>query len=450
MSRKSRRSGAHRTRVGKVSLYQHHGAWWVYYRDDQSTPIRRRVGCDQAEAERVAAELNAQVTVSAPTLFSFEPVSVLTLRDRFIAYHETVLRSSLATVNRYRTALEHLVAFAADGAQEVHRVSINDFVAFLRTRQISPNGHPNTRKRTLRDKGLRYILEVCRSAYAYAQTKRHLPPYAPNPFAELPIDRLTVEDAKPVFVFDAKAELAFLRAAKEWEFPVHLILSKTGMRPGELCHLLIEEVELCSGWIHIRNKPDLGWSVKTRNERSIPIPWEVRAVLSRVIGDRGNGLVFRRPRFEDLPSDRRGSLKELRATFARRLEYSEALKKQPLTRQERARIAKALWAGIGILSPNQIRTSFIRISNGIGLEDATCPKSWRHSFATLLQDANVDPLLRQITLGHKPAGATGALGMTSIYSHSRPETQAREIERALRTWPETLTLAAQWAKDASR
>ena len=38
-------------------------------------------------------------------------------------------------------------------------------------------------------------------------------------------------------------------------------------------------------------------------------------------------------------------------------------------------------------------------STALGLEEATCPKSWRHTFATLLQDSNVDPLVRQITLG---------------------------------------------------
>jgi integrase len=56
---------------------------------------------------------------------------------------------------------------------------------------------------------------------------------------------------------------------------------------------------------------------------------------------------------------------------------------------------------------------------------------WRRAFATLLQDANVDPLLRQITLGHQPTGAGGALEMTSLYTHSRPTTYAAEIGRVV-------------------
>jgi len=64
----------------------------------------------------------------------------------------------------------------------------------------------------------------------------------------------------------------------------------------------------------------------------------------------------------------------------------------------------------------------------------------------LLQDANVDPLVRQITMGHAPAGnSKGALGMTAVYTHTRPETQKREIERAVRAWPESLRLAERGA-----
>ena len=87
----------------------------------------------------------------------------------------------------------------------------------------------------------------------------------------------------------------------------------------------------------------------------------------------------------------------------------------------------------GATKADRIRASFMRLTTRVGLIEATCPKSWRHTFATLLQDANVDPLVRQITLGHAATGGMeGALGMTSIYTHTRPETQRREIFRALR------------------
>jgi integrase len=94
-----------------------------------------------------------------------------------------------------------------------------------------------------------------------------------------------------------------------------------------------------------------------------------------------------------------------------------------------------------------VRTSFVRAMKALGRPEATCPKSWRHTFATLLQDANVDPLVRQITLGHRPGTGAG-LGMTAQYTHTRPETQRRQVEEALRRWPQSLALARALADQA--
>jgi len=59
-----------------------------------------------------------------------------------------------------------------------------------------------------------------------------------------------------------------------------------------------------------------------------------------------------------------------------------------------------------------------------------------HTFATLLPDANVDPLVRQITLGRRPTNRSG-LDMTANSTRTRAEPQ-RQIELALRLWPESL------------
>jgi integrase len=109
-------------------------------------------------------------------------------------------------------------------------------------------------------------------------------------------------------------------------------------------------------------------------------------------------------------------------------------------------VLRAVWRDAGLIRTDAIRKSFMRASRTIGRPDMTCPKSWRHTFATLLQDAEVDPLIRQITLGHKSASdARGALGMTGVYTHTRPETQKRQIERALQLWPDSLEFARRWA-----
>ena len=428
---------------GRVSLYLHHGAWWLYYRDG-GRPVRRRVAPNRPEAEQVAAQVNAQLATGAPTLLAFTPVSVPDLRQQFLAYHEHVLRSSMATVRRYRAATQHLAdyALARPAPPQAHEIRPEAFAAHLRTLEVAPNGHPHAARRRLRDKGIQFILETCRALYAFAAKRRHLPPYAGNPFADLPLDRLKVEDAKPIFIFDAATELAFFRASDAWAFPLHLTLAKTGVRIGEAVHLLIEEVDLDGGWLHVRNKTALGWRVKTGTERDVPLLPEVVAVLRRVIGHRQAGPVFLRQRFAGgqlppLPGDRQ----ELERVCAER---QRAAGPAP-SRAELLRIARTVWRDAGAVKVEAIRTSFIRVMRATGHPEATCPKSWRHSFATLLQDANVDPLVRQLTLGHKPTAGTG-LGMTAHYTHTRPQTQRQQIEQALRQWPQSLTFAGHIAQ----
>jgi integrase len=224
--------------------------------------------------------------------------------------------------------------------------------------------------------------------------------------------------------------------------PLHFTLAKTGLRIGELTHLLIEDVDLEDGWLHVCNKTALGWRVKTGNERSVPLLSEVVAVLRKVIGSRKAGPVFLRARFSKgaaplLTGDRR--------ELERVCEERQQAATQPLSRSEALRIARGVWRDAGAVKADAVRTSFLRLTARIGHPEATCPKSWRHSFATLLQDANVDPLIRQQTLGHRPTTDSG-LGMTANYTHTRPETQRQQVEQALRRWPDSLKLALEFVK----
>src|SRR5262249_13656309 len=211
-----KRKNSPRFRVGKVSVYRHHGAWWLYYRDG-GQPVRRKIAETRQEAEQVAAQVNAQLTSGAPTLLAFRPIGVPDLRQQFLDYHEHVLKSSVGTVRRYRAATQHLESFAAQQPRPpaAHEVRPDAFAAYLRRIEVAPNGHRNTRKRKLRNKGVQFILETCRAMYNFAVKRRHLPPYVGNPFLELPLDRLKIEDAKPIFVFAAATELAFLKAASD-------------------------------------------------------------------------------------------------------------------------------------------------------------------------------------------------------------------------------------------
>ncbi|QDT22374.1 tyrosine-type recombinase/integrase [Gimesia chilikensis] len=443
-----RKKSAQRKRVGRVSYYLHHGAWYLYYRDGDR-PVRLRVADTEGEAEQIAAQVNAQLASSSPTLFSFTSVSFSELRQAFLNHHETVAPSSPATIRRYRSATQHLENYFNEcrPSDLAHAIRTDHFVAWLRKQKVSPNGHPNTAKRVLRDKGLRFVLEVCRSVYIYAAQQRFLPPYFENPFSKLNLERMRIEDAKPIFVFDAEDELRFFQKADDWTFPIHFILAKTGLRSGELIHLLIEDVDLENGWLHVRNKPELHWKIKTRRERSVPLIEEAVAVLRRVIGNRTAGPVFIRHQFDPLNSPL-GNLDQmaLQEELRQRISHADSGSVLTLSQTMEEKLARAVWREAGVIRSERVRTSFIRTAKSADLKQSSCPKSWRHSFATLLQDANVDPLIRQVTLGHKPSedARSGGLGMTGVYTHTRATTQKREIERALRFWPQSLAYARQW------
>jgi site-specific recombinase XerD len=88
----------------------------------------------------------------------------------------------------------------------------------------------------------------------------------------------------------------------------------------------------------------------------------------------------------------------------------------------------------------------MELTTTIGNPDITAPKTLRHTFATILQDANVDPLIRNELMGHAPMASIGGvigLGMTAHYTHSRPETKRQQLERAMLGHP-AIKCAEEW------
>jgi hypothetical protein len=196
-------------RIGKVRAHLRGRIWYLCYHE-HGRRRRPRVGPDRKAARQLAAQINGQLAMGAPAALSFEPISVPALRQAWLQHHEQVLRSSVQTIARYRTATDHLLRFLEQ--QPVRHASLfltfhaEAFVRHLRTIRVSSNGHPNTAKRPLLDKGLHYILECCRALFNYAAKRRHLSPYAENPFGVLEIDRVPIEHARPVELFTREQE----------------------------------------------------------------------------------------------------------------------------------------------------------------------------------------------------------------------------------------------------
>ena len=397
----------------------------------------------------MAAQINGQLEVGAPAALSFEPISIPDLRQRWLDHHEHVRRSSLQTIRRYRAATEHLLSSSSrSSARSGMRLTSglgmprSSSATFARPRW-PPTATPRPGSGLLRDTGIKFILETCSSLFNYAQRNRHLSPYAENPFRMIEISRMPVEDFRPVVIFTEEQERKFLEACDDWQFPLFLTLLLTGMRPGELVHLLLpDDLDLETGWLHIRNKPQLGWQVKTRNERDIPLGAR---------SGRGAAARGRRPGRQALSSVSDVSamalsrvltgvdLAALQRELASRLRRIEA--EGPIC-PDAGRPPASLPVPSGVISErfdnDMIRKEFIDVTERIGMGHITAPKTLRHTFATILQDANVDPLIRNELMGHVPAGlpTPGAgLAMTAVYTHTRPETKRRQLEGAMALRP---------------
>lgn len=446
-------SRSNQVRIGKVTMYLRSKVWYLRYHE-QGRRRQVRASSDLAATRQLASQVNAQLEVGAPAATSFDPVSVPELRRRWLEHHEHVRRSSISTVARYRTATDHLLRFVnkvmpVKHASHFRGPQAEAFVRHLRELKVAPNGHTNTTKRNLRDKGLKFVLETCRSMFNFAIKRRHLPPYADNPFTLIEIDRIPIEDAKPVIVFDGKQEEQLLQACDDWQFPIMLTLALTGLRLGELIHLLLpEDVDLTEGWLMVRNKPELGWQTKTRNERRVPLLPELTEVLRIATGERTSGPLFLRRRFTqgDLPSLHGLLRQELAETFSTRAGKMMSDQKELSSRAARQRCADPFWMDMGAIKSEVLRLEFMCLTAAIGLPMITAPKTLRHGFATCLQDANVDPLIRSELMGHSSAGSSkGPLGMTSVYTHTRDGTLRRQFHLAMAN-RSIVTLGRQWAQ----
>jgi integrase len=410
-------------------------------------------------ARQAAAEINAQLECGAPSALGFEPIAIAALTQRWLDHHEYVRRSSVATIQRYRSATTHLLRFVAD-VRPVRRVSefraqqAEEFVRYLRSLKTAPNGHPRACKRPLKDAGIRFILGTCCSLFNYAQRNRHLAPYAENPFRTIEIGRIPIEDAKPVVIFDHEQEKRFLEACDAWQFPIFLTMMLTGLRPGELIHLLLpDDLDLDAGWLFVRNKARLGWQVKTRNERAIPLVPILAETIRRSLNGRSSGPAFRQRRCREgyQPPLENRDAKWLEQELHRRLRDQESVSATAPTRADQLAVAQSVWRDLGALKEDWLRKEFMHITRSIGAAEITAPKTMRHTFATSLQDANVDPLVRNELMGHAPAYMGmygGSLGMTAVYTHTRPETKRRQLEAALAKRP-AIVVAAKRLADAT-
>src|SRR5690349_15797050 len=97
-------------RVGRVKAFRRGKVWYLYYFEN-GRRWRPRIGPDHDAARQMAAQINGQLEVGAPAALSFEAITISALRESWLNHHDQVRRSSLVTIDRYRTATDHLLRF---------------------------------------------------------------------------------------------------------------------------------------------------------------------------------------------------------------------------------------------------------------------------------------------------------------------------------------------------
>jgi hypothetical protein len=97
---------------GPMMLYQHHGAYWIYYREDK-TAVRKQIADNRADAEKIAARRALQLLepngghVAAGESAASSELIPAEITQRFLDFRDQVQHSSPRTISRYRNALQH-------------------------------------------------------------------------------------------------------------------------------------------------------------------------------------------------------------------------------------------------------------------------------------------------------------------------------------------------------
>jgi len=252
--------------------YQRGTRWWVAWTDEHGKYRREPAGesiTTKTAARKLAAELQLQADRRRLGLEDAAPQR-MTFTELWERYDRTVVSQHRgAKQTRSRWTLHLAPAF---GARLLHQVAPVEFEEFL-VGTARPDGKPlspQTRKH-LRNQ-LRAMLN-----FAIHRLKALR---GPNPFTDqVPIVR--VPRRKPRHL-SAEQVVKLLAATQDEVRALFAVAVYCGLRKGELCGLLVKDVDLEGGWIHVRHSYDA--QPKDEEERSVPIPDELVPYLRVELG----------------------------------------------------------------------------------------------------------------------------------------------------------------------
>jgi hypothetical protein len=420
----------------KVRLYWRHDhyllQWWS---PAQGKNVSERITGDLLTALVRARELDQTLEYFPRSTTPAARCGHAVLVERFLAHlgrRAEAGEVQPATVARYRTALDHYLAFVGQNDVQrayphAHRLDHDfrlAFAAFLAGRRVAPNGRPNAAARPM--KGQEFVLDAVQSMLRWAcdpDRGNLLPVTFRNPF-------LRLGSRRPVLVGDPLAEpditvdmaVDFMRACDRYQLMLFVPILFYGLRASEPCFLFRECLE--GRWLRVPCHPDLGYRTKGCRDKRFPLLDTLQPVWNLLRAGGGQGLLYVRRRVlagKEAAPLRGHSLAELTAAFQRRC----AAEGSP-DAAGRQRLRDVVLREAGGLSYDHVQGEFAGLARRLGWPVRATPKDLRHLFCTMLGNAAMPEGYRRFLMGHAP-GRAASVAYTHL--HRLEHQYAAAVER---------------------
>jgi len=330
------------------------------------------------------------------------------------------------TVDRYGSALDHYRAFVQQPLIEkefTHVAGVNrefqlGLAKLLNTRVISPNGHPGSQQRTMKDPG--FVEDAVRAMFAWAADpdRGHLLPDGfRSPFLHRAGQRRTVvRDLVGEPDITVSMAIDFLMACDPYQLRLFAPIVLYGLRATEPCFLFGERVQ--DGWLKVHCIDGLAYQTKGRRDKRFPL-----LPCLELMNKGRPGLCFlRRPVAEGKETAplSGSSLQQLERVFQDRC--GKATK---LTASQKLQIRHAVLYEAGGINYDHIEGEFKKLARQLKWPAAATVKDFRHLFSSLLENAGVPEFYRRYLMGQSP-------GKAAIVHYTHLNQVKEHFERAVK------------------
>lgn len=380
--------------------------WYIGYRDERGRQVQRATSFGKSEARRVAQELEHRAERIRLGLEQAAPERMLAKDavEKYRTAHVTGTRSEQPSDSRIN---RHVLPWV--GERFIHEIGPADADAFLASKRTTVS---NRTKRVLTPRSLEQLRVLCHAIFDFAIDR--LKVYrGENPFTDTHIDvpkttaRYLRADQVPLLIQHAADELRGLFATA----------FLAGLRKGELCGLLIENVDLEARLIHVRRSYEN--PTKGSRERSVAIPEELVPYLKVEFGRARSRWLFPAPDGSMRRKD--WDLAEIFRTAMRKAGLVQGYDHRCVTR------GKAKTCGYLERRADDAAKECPKCGRKLHVEAVPLDFTFRHSrstYGTYLYRATGDVRHVQNSLGHQDAATT-----EQHYAHVLTEHRLEQANR---------------------